>query len=95
MMATKEGEYTILYRTRRQEIPRWLSGIESVCQAGSQTPWRREWKPTPEFVPGESHGLRSLVGYSTWDCKELDMTEHIYIYTHIYTDTQRHMGLPW
>ena len=27
------------------------------------------------FLPGESHGERSLVGYSLWGCKELDMTE--------------------
>ena len=27
-------------------------------------PWRREWQPTPVFLPGESHGQRSLVGYS-------------------------------
>ena len=27
-------------------------------------PWRRAWQPTPEFLPGESHGQRSLVGYS-------------------------------
>ena len=26
--------------------------------------WRRAWQPTPEFLPGESHGQRSLVGYS-------------------------------
>ena len=38
-------------------------------------PWRRAWKPTPVFLPGESHGLRSLVGYSLWGCKELDVAE--------------------
>ena len=27
-------------------------------------PWRRAWQPTPVFLPGESHGLRSLVGYT-------------------------------
>ena len=27
-------------------------------------PWRREWQPTPVFSPGESHGQRSLAGYS-------------------------------
>ena len=27
-------------------------------------PWRRKWLPTPVFWPGESHGQRSLVGYS-------------------------------
>ena len=39
--------------------------------------WRREWLPAPVFLPGESHGQRSLVGYSPWGCKELDMTEQL------------------
>ena len=38
-------------------------------------PWKREWQPTPVFLPGEFHGHRSLVGYSPWGCKELDTTE--------------------
>ena len=38
-------------------------------------PWRREWLPTPVFLPGEFHGQRSLTGYSPWDHKELDTTE--------------------
>ena len=38
--------------------------------------WRRKWQPTPVFLPGESHGQRSLVGYSPQGCKELDTTEH-------------------
>ena len=41
-------------------------------------PWRRKWQPTPVFLPGKSHGLRSLAGYSPWDHKELDMIEHVY-----------------
>ena len=36
--------------------------------------WRRKWQPTTVFLPGKSHGQRSLVGYSPWGCKELDMT---------------------
>ena len=32
-------------------------------------------QPTPVFLPGESHGQRSLAGYSPWGSKELDMTE--------------------
>ena len=32
-------------------------------------PWRRAWQPTPVFMPGESHGQRSLAGYSSWDHK--------------------------
>ena len=42
----------------------------------SETPWRRKWQPTPVFLPGESHGQRSLRGYSPWSHKNLDTTEH-------------------
>ena len=34
-------------------------------------PWRREWQPTPDFLPGESHGQRSLVGRRPWGHKSL------------------------
>ena len=37
--------------------------------------WRRKWQPTPVFLPGESHGRRSLVGCSPWGCTEFDTTE--------------------
>ena len=37
-------------------------------------PWRKQ-QPTPVLLPGKSHGQRSLVGYSSWGHKELDMTE--------------------
>ena len=38
-------------------------------------PWKRKWQPAPVFLPGESHGQRSLAGYSPWGCRELDTTE--------------------
>ena len=38
--------------------------------------WRRKWQPTPLFLLGKSHGLRRLVGYSPWGCKESYTTEH-------------------
>ena len=38
-------------------------------------PWRRAWQPTPVFLPGESHGPRSLVGYSPWSRKESHTNE--------------------
>ena len=38
-------------------------------------PWRRGWQPSPIFLPGESHGQRSLVGYRPWGCRESEMTE--------------------
>ena len=37
--------------------------------------WRRKWQPTPVLLPGESHGQKSLVGYSLWGWKESDTTE--------------------
>ena len=42
--------------------------------------WRRAWQPTPVFLPGESHGQRSLAAYSPCSCKESDTTEWL---THI------------
>ena len=67
-------------------LPWWFSGKESTCSAGAtgdpmfnpwvrKIPWRRAWQPTPVCLPGESHGQRSLVGYSPWGHKELDMTK--------------------
>ena len=38
-------------------------------------PWRRAREPTPVFLPGESHGQRSLAGYHPKGCKESDVTE--------------------
>ena len=43
-------------------------------------PWRRKWQPTPVFLPGESHGERSLVGYSPRGHKDLDMTEQLHFH---------------
>ena len=37
--------------------------------------WRRKWQPTPAFLPGKSHGWRSLVGCSPWGRTESDTTE--------------------
>ena len=45
-------------------------------------PWRSKWQPTPVFLPGESHGRRSLVGYSPRGHKELDMTERLHFHFH-------------
>ena len=58
-------------------------GKEYTCNAGDpgsipgfgNIPWRREWQPTPEFLPGESHGQRSLAGYSPWGHKESETTD--------------------
>ena len=51
-------------------------------------PWRKKWQPTPVFLPRESHGLRSLVGYRPWGHKESDTTERL-THTHTHTHTHR------
>ena len=62
-------------------LPWWLSGEESACNAGDtcgrlmfgpwvgNIPWRK-WQPTSVFLPGKSHGQRSLVHYSSWGITE-------------------------
>ena len=42
--------------------------------------WKRKWQPTPVFLPGESQGRGSLVGYSPWDCEESDTTERLHFH---------------
>ena len=51
--------------------------------------WRRKWQPTPGFLPGESHGQRSLVGYSAWVRKELDMTEWLHFHFFHFLELKR------
>ena len=62
------------------------SGRESACQCRSckrcvdpwvrKIPWRKKWQLTPVFLPGKSHGKRSLGGFSPRDCKKSDTAEH-------------------
>ena len=76
-------------------LPQWLSGKESACQCRrcGFGPWvgkillRRKWQPTPMFLPGESHGERSPVGYSPWGRKESDMTEQLSTHTSPFLQT--------
>ena len=65
--------------------------VKSIClQCGrprfdpwvGKIPWRRKWQSTPGFLPGESQGQRSLVGYSPQGRKELDTTERLHLHLH-------------
>ena len=47
---------------RRQRVHHWSGEI----------PWRREWQPTPGFLPGKCHGQRNLAGYGPWGHKKSD-----------------------
>ena len=50
---------------------------ETWVWSQEKIPWRKEWLPTPVFLPGEFHEQMSLVGYSSWDWKESDTTEQL------------------
>ena len=66
-------------------FPGSSDGKEPACHVGDgfnswvkKIPWRRKWQPIPLFLPGVSHGQRSLTGYSPWGpwgSKESNMTE--------------------
>ena len=70
-------------------LPRWHKSKESACQCRrhkrhrrcgfdpwvEKISWRRKWQLTPVFLPRESHGQRSVAGYSLWGHKESDTTE--------------------
>ena len=62
----------MLAQTEKNPLVLWETWVRS---RDWEDPWRREWLPTPVFLPGESHGQRSLAGYSPWGHKESDMTE--------------------
>ena len=78
-------EVLILY-IRLRQVTQWYQyrrckrcGFDPCV---GKIPWRRKWQPTPVFLPGESHGQRSLESYSPWGCKELDSTERMCTHTH-------------
>ena len=64
---------------RLQSMGSWRVGHDWVTSP-SLFPfmhWRRKWQPTPVFLPGKSHGQRSLVGCVPWGREELDTTERL------------------
>ena len=55
-----------------------------VWSLGQEDPLEKKMQPTPVFLPGKSHGLRILVGYSPWGRKESDTTERLHLYLEKY-----------
>ena len=59
----------------------WWAAVHRAAKSQTRlsdftfTYWRRKWQPTPVFLPGESQGRGSLMGYRLWGCTESDMTE--------------------
>ena len=77
-----ETLFTYLLAFRYRDFPGGSDGKESACQCRrhrrrgfshwvGKIPWRRKWQHTPVFLPGESHGQRSLAGCSLWGHKRV------------------------
>ena len=63
----------ICLQCRRPRFDSWVGKIL----------WSRKWQPTPVFFRGESHGQRSLVGYSPWGSKESGTIEQLTLSWHL------------
>ena len=81
-----------LHRTKAVfSVPWWLSNKESTCQCRryrfnpwiGKISWGRKWQPTPVFLPGRSHGQRSLAGYSPWGHKESDKSHPLSMHAYL------------
>ena len=71
-------------------MAQWVKNLPKMQERRRVDPWvgkfprRTAWQRTPVFLSGESHGQRSLAGYSPWGCRELDTAEVAeYSRTHI------------
>ena len=80
------SRYYNLFKEESMGFPGSAGGKEPACQCRrhkrlsfhpwvGKIPWRRAWLPTLVFLPGESHGQKSLVGYNPRGHKESDTTE--------------------
>ena len=92
-MVFSEGEECNVQGWTEVDLQRWqlfvfctvLWTCNNIFQyfslSGSQTLlWRGQWQPTPVFLPGKSHGQRSLVGGSPWGRQESDTTERLHFH---------------
>ena len=64
-----------------------VNDLPSAQETGVQSLVWEDGQPTPLFLPGESHGQRSLESYSPWGHKESDMTELLTLTQNIRTQS--------
>ena len=63
-----ENLASLMAQWQRTRLPIQETQIQSLER---KIPWRRDWQLIPVFLPGKSHGQRSLVGYSVWGRKRV------------------------
>ena len=57
------------------------AGNTSSIPGPGKIPLKRKWQPAPIFLPGKSHGQRSLVGYSPWGSERIGHNSATFILT--------------
>ena len=94
------------YREILYGLPWWLSSEISACLCRRcgfnpwvrKTPWRRKRQPTLVFLPGKSHGQRSLASYSPWGLKEPDTTQLLSTHSNLQSQLSLrtwYLGISW
>ena len=57
-----------------------LPAMRETWECVGKIPWRRKWQPTPVFLPGESHGQKSLAGYSPVQFSSVQSLSHVQLF---------------
>ena len=76
---SKSAQWTLLGVPGGSEVKAsaWNVGDLGLNPGSGRSPGEGKWQPIPVLLPGESHGGRSLVGYSPWGRKASDRTERL------------------
>ena len=87
----KKGNYWVLLRSWASQVAQVVKNPAANAEDTGRRcrlypwfrkiPWRKKWQTTPVFLPGKSHGQRSLVGYSPWGCKRSDKIKWLRIHS--------------
>ena len=89
--------FVSLGNTLESSIAGWSDNCVFNILSASLFPLERAWQPTPVFLPGESHGQRSLAGYSPWSRKELivDWSDLAPMHAWLHTTANSLCGKDW
>ena len=92
------AKFTHIYFLRASLVAQRLKCLPPMQETrvrslGREDPLEKKMASTPVFLPGESHGRRSLVGYSPWGRKESDTTERLHLHLTSYTVLDRFIHL--
>ena len=59
-----------------KNLPANAGDTDSIPSGLGRFPWQRKWQPTPVFLPGKSHGQKSLAGHSLWGPKRVGLSNN-------------------